>query len=53
MPIGAASSRSLAARRWNAHRFTTVSERAKYWLLLKNAQGKAMLTRIVSMLSKL
>ena len=35
MPIGAASSRLLAARRWNAHRFRTVSKPAKDWLLLK------------------
>jgi len=33
--IGAASSRSLGARRWNAHRFRTVSKPAKDWLLLK------------------
>ncbi|MGA7982677.1 MAG: four helix bundle protein [Chromatiaceae bacterium] len=33
--IGAASSRSLAVRRWNAHRFRTVWKPANYWLLLE------------------
>jgi len=35
MPIGAASSRSRAVRRWNARRFRTVSKPAKHWLLLE------------------